>query len=94
MLRKGQREGEKLFKDTLNLVREDPLLAVKKEELEEKRNQQMACEIKSERQMEDVERYRTDDRDKRHMKRKREEKDAEERSRRARRIEASISATI
>ena len=47
--RTGQREGEK-FKDTLNLVREDRLLAVKKEELlEEKRSQQMASEIKSER---------------------------------------------
>ena len=82
----GQREEEKLFKDTLNLVREDPLLAVKKEELlEEKRSQQMASEIKSEHQMEDVERYRSDDRDKRHMKRKREEKYTEERCRRARR---------
>jgi hypothetical protein len=78
----GQREGEMLFKDTLNLVREDPLLAVKKEELlEEKRNQQMASEIS---QMEDVERYPSDDRDKRHMKRKREEKHTDERSRRAR----------
>jgi hypothetical protein len=82
----GQLEGEKSFKDTLNLVREDPLLAVKKEELlEEKRGQQMASEIKSERQMEDVERYRADDRGKRHMKRKREEKHKDERSRRARR---------
>jgi len=82
----GQLEGKKSFKDTLNLFREDPLLAVKKEDLlEEKRSQQMASEIKSERQMEDVDRYRSNDRDKRHMKRKREEKHTDERSRRARR---------
>jgi len=83
----GNREGHDSFKDTINLVREDHLLPIKNEELtEEKRSQQMASEIKSVGMLKDeVERYRTDDRNKHNLKRKGEEKDVEEHSHRARR---------
>jgi hypothetical protein len=83
---KGQPEGKKWLQGTANLVREDPLLALKKELGKEKRSKQIACEIKSERKMKDeLESYRTDHRDKHCMKIKR-EKHGEESSGRARRL--------